>query len=144
MNIFRIISLFFCCSVSAQLLVAQQTKQLKSPDGKLEFSFSLSNDGAPAYSIAYQQNPVILSSTLGLNGWDKGFVLAGISVSKKDTIWKPVYGERSEVRDHYDAMLISLLRNNNEKLKLQIEVRAYNQGIAFRYLFPEHPQGGWM
>ena len=69
-------------------------------------------------------------------------LLSDVSVSKKDTVWKPVYGERSQVRDHYQGMIITLLRNNDENLKLQIQVRAYNEGIAFRYFFPENPKGG--
>jgi len=68
--------------------------------------------------------------------------LSDVSVSKQDTVWKPVYGERSRVRDHYQGMIIALLRNNSENLKLQIQVRAYNEGIAFRYFFPEDPKGG--
>ena len=115
---------------------------LHSPDGKLEFSFGLSSAGAPVYSISHQQRPVVLSSSLGVNGWEHGFVLREVSFSKKDSIWKPVYGERSQVRDHYEEMVVTLLLNNNERLKLQIQIRAYNEGIAFRYLFPEHPQGG--
>ncbi|TMI93756.1 MAG: glycoside hydrolase family 97 protein [Bacteroidetes bacterium] len=138
----KILSFFFYLIVTAPMLLAQQSKTLNSSDGKLEFSFSLSNDGAPVYSISYDQKAVILSSSLGLNGWERGFVLSDISVSKQDTIWKPVYGERSQVRDHYQGMTITLLRNNDENLKLQIQVRAYNEGIAFRYFFPEDPKGG--
>ena len=137
----KILSFLFCFIVSVQL-IAQQSKELKSPDGRLLFSFNLSNEGAPVYSVSYQQKPIVLSSVLGLNGWEKGFVLSDLSFSKHDTTWKPVYGERSIVRDHYQQMTITLLRNNNERLKFQVQVKAYNEGIAFRYLIPEHPQGG--
>ena len=137
----KILSFLFCFIVSVQLN-AQQSKELKSPDGRLLFSFNLSNEGAPVYSVSYQQKPIVLSSVLGLNGWEKGFVLSDLSFSKHDTTWKPVYGERSIVRDHYQQMTITLLRNNNERLKFQVQVKAYNEGIAFRYLIPEHPQGG--
>jgi len=139
---FRIIIFFICGLLCVQCLVAQSSKQVTSPDGKLQFVFDLSNEGAPVYSISYQQKPVILSSSLGLNGWERGFVLTDVSVSKQDTVWKSVYGERSQVRDHYQGMTITLLRNNDENLKLQIQVRAYNEGIAFRYFFPENPKGG--
>ncbi len=142
MRVSKSLSFFCYLVVSASSIFAQESKTLNSPDGRLEFSFSLSNAGAPVYSISYQQKPVVLSSTLGLNGWERGFVLADVSFSKKDTTWKPVYGERNQVRDHYEEMMVTLLRNNNERSKLQIQVRAYNEGIAFRYLFPEHPQGG--
>ena len=139
---FRIIIFFVCGLFCVQCLVAQSSKQISSPDGKLQFVFDLSNEGAPVYSISYEQKAIILSSSLGLNGWERGFVLSDVSFSKQDTVWKPVYGERSQVRDHYQGMTITLLRNNDENLKLQIQVRAYNEGIAFRYFFPENPKGG--
>jgi alpha-glucosidase len=138
----KILSFFFYLIVIAPMLLAQQSKTLNSPDGRLEFSFSLSNDGTPVYSVSYDQKAVILTSSLGLNGWERGFVLSDVSVSKQDTVWKPVYGERSQVRDHYQGMTITLLRNNDGNFKLQIQVRAYNEGIAFRYFFPEDPKGG--
>ncbi|TMI61532.1 MAG: glycoside hydrolase family 97 protein [Bacteroidetes bacterium] len=137
----RIIIFFVCGLLLSQYLVAQSSKQISSPDGKLQFVFDLSNNGAPVYSISHNKKAVILSSSLGLNGWDRGFALNDVFVSKQDTVWKPVYGERSQVRDHYQGMTITLLRNNDENLKLQIQVRAYNEGIAFRYFFPENRKG---
>jgi alpha-glucosidase len=142
MRVSKIATSLLCFFISTQISVAQQSKEIVSPDGKLVFTFSLPKDGAPAYTISYQQKPVVLSSALGLNGWDKGLQVSNMAVSKKDTLWKPVYGERSTVRDHHEEILITLLRGNNERSKVQIQVRAYNEGIAFRYLVPEHPDGG--
>ena len=107
---FKIILLLTGYLFCAQFSAAQSSKQLKSPNGNLQFVFNLSNEGSPVYSISYQQNPIVLSSALGLNGWEKGFVLSNVSFSKQDTVWKPVYGERSQVRDHYEQMVITLLR----------------------------------
>jgi len=136
MHLYKIIPCFFCFIVSIQSLNAQQSKELKSPDGKLVYSFFLTKEGSPRYSIIYNQKPFILTSALGLDGWQKGFVLSGVTFLKRDTTWKPLYGERSLVRDPYRQMTITLL-NNNERTKLQMQVRAYNAGIAFRYIFPE-------
>src|SRR6185312_16536379 len=47
MNFFKIISCFICLMTSAQLLNAQQPKQLTSHDGKLIYSFALTKEGAP-------------------------------------------------------------------------------------------------
>ena len=116
----RVIIFFVYGLLCVQSLVAQSSKQISSPDGKLQFVFDLSNEGAPVYSISYDQKAVILSSSLGLNGWERGSALSDVSVSKQDTVWKPVYGERSQVRDHYQGMIITLQRNNDENLKLQI------------------------
>ncbi len=127
--------------IGAQFLNAQKLRELTSPDKKLVYSFKLTAEGAPEYSINYNQKPFILSSALGLDGWQKGLIVSDINVSKKDTTWKPVYGERSLVKDHYRQMIITLL-NKNESSKLQIQVRAYNAGIAFRYVFPQGLQKG--
>jgi hypothetical protein len=83
--VYRIFVTVFCVVFCLQVVNAQSSQQLLSPDGKIEFSFSLSNDGAPVYSISYQQKAVILSSSLGLNGWERGSVLSDVSVSKQDT-----------------------------------------------------------
>ena len=141
-SMYKIILSIACLLVSVQLLHAQSTQKLSSPDGKLQFTFDLSGEGALNYSITYQQTPIVLSSSLGISGWEKGFALSDVSLAKKDTVWKPVYGERSLIRDHYEEMSITLIRNKDAKRKLQIQVRAYNEGIAFRYVFPEHPEGG--
>jgi len=138
----RIFASFICLLFCVQPLHAQSNLQVKSPDGKLIFAFDLSNEGAPGYNITYQQTPIVLSSSLGLSGWEKGFAISEVSVFKKDTTWKPVYGERSQVRDHYDETTFTLMRNKDERRKLQIQVRAYNEGIAFRYVLPEYKEGG--
>jgi len=142
MKFSKTITCCLCLFISIRLLNAQQSKQLTSPDGKLVYSFNLSKEGVPAYSITYQQKPFVLSSALGISGWAKGLVLTDVAFSKKDTAWKPVYGERNLVRDHYEQMTITFLLNNNERLRFQVQVRAYNEGIAFRYLFPENPVEG--
>ena len=141
-SMYKIILSIACLLVSVQLLHAQSTQKLSSPNGKLQFTFDLSGEGALNYNITYQQTPIVLSSSLGISGWEKGFALSDVSLAKKDTVWKPVYGERSLIRDHYEEMSITLIRNKDAKRKLQIQVRAYNEGIAFRYVFPEHPEGG--
>lgn len=73
--------------------------------------------------------------------------------------WTPLYGENATVSDNYNAMTMhytkgeaattSGLTSNTggqtyDKRKfyaLDIEVRAYNEGIAFRYSFPETTNG---
>ncbi|MCK9638789.1 MAG: glycoside hydrolase family 97 protein [Prolixibacteraceae bacterium] len=138
----KIIVSLLCFFVSVYAVSAQESKTLTSPDGKLSFSFTLSSKGIPGYSVAFLGKPVIFQSTMGVEGWEKGFALIGMTKSKQDTVWKPVYGERSQIRDHYQGMSINLLKGNNPRLKMQVQVRAYNEGIAFRYFFPEFPEGG--
>lgn len=57
-----------------------------------------------------------------------------------DYTWYPLYGERSTIRDRYNAATMYLSKKDGSNYRLNIEVRAYDEGIAFRYFFPEHPQ----
>ena len=54
--------------------------------------------------------------------------------------WHPLYGERSTVREAYNEATMYLSKKDGSNYRLNIEVRAYDEGIAFRYFFPEHPQ----
>lgn len=56
-----------------------------------------------------------------------------------DSVWTPLYGERSSVRDRFNSATLHLSRKDKSDYRLDVEVRAYNEGIAFRYFFPEHP-----
>ena len=63
-----------------------------------------------------------------------------VSYGKHDEVWNPLYGERSTVRDCYNAGTLYLSKKDGSKYRMNIEVRAYDEGVAFRYFFPEHPQ----
>ena len=56
-----------------------------------------------------------------------------------DTTWRPVYGERAEVRDQYNQLVLDLQERGESRLRLQLVLRAYNEGVAFCYVIPEQP-----
>lgn len=138
----RLLFIFLCVFLSVQMLDAQQVKTLSSPDGKIVFSFSLTGEGVPQYAVSYEGKPIVLTSSLGINDWQKDLIVAETALSRKDTTWKQVYGERSLVRDHYQSMVLSLQKKNRGTTLLLLQVRAYNEGVAFRYFFPEGENGG--
>lgn len=129
-----------CFVLSAITTWAQDSLSLNSPNGKIHFQLSVANGGA-TYFTSYQQKEIIKSSALGISGWDH-LNLHSVTSIQKDTLWKPVYGERNSIRDHYNAKVFSFWKNNNKRQTIQIEVRAYNEGIAFRYFFPEYNSSG--
>ena len=110
--------LLFC---SMQSAAAQETVQTLSPNGKLAITVSL-QDGAPRYEVTYQGKPVVLESALGINGngdWSRGMRIAGVTRSSRDTLWTPVYGERSEIPDRYNQ---SVIRFANFSITVRTEV----------------------
>lgn len=56
-----------------------------------------------------------------------------------DSVWHPLYGERSTVHDRFNSATLHMSRKDKSNYRLDVEVRAYDEGVAFRYFFPEHP-----
>jgi len=119
---------------------AQDSLSLFSPNGKIRFQLAVTNEGI-TYSAFHQQKEIIKPSALGISGWDH-LNLHSVTITKKDASWKPVYGERNIVRDHYNATIFSFRKNNSGRQVIQLVVRAYDEGLAFRYCFPEYSAAG--
>ena len=110
---------------------------MTSPDGKYQFTLSDSG-GQLHYSLTWNGKQTVKPSLLGINAnveWRDGVEIGTVDSSRKDTIWHPVYGERSEIKDCYNAWKI-LVNRQNGRDKLILDIRAYDEGIAFRYHFP--------
>jgi alpha-glucosidase len=99
-------------------------------------------DGQPEYDVTYAGRTVIRDSALGLNLDEKpfgAFEIVGTKTGSVDTTWKPAVGEREIVRDHYRHLLVELQERQAPKRRLSIEFRAYDEGVAFRYVLPKQP-----
>ena len=111
---------------------------ISSPDGKMQMKM-YDKGGSIFYTVSYGGKAIVLESLLGVNGageWKNGIAVDKSTDTSVDLTWKPVYGERSIVRDHYNQSEIDLTQANNPRNRLKLIVRAYNEGIAFRYFFP--------
>lgn len=111
-----------------------QSETLLSPDGNIKFTMQADSNGELAYAISYKDKPVILNSSLGISGWERNLQIEDIQKSTSDTVWKPVYGERAEVKDQYNQS-VYVLKTEGHGNRLHIIVRAYNEGIGFRYKY---------
>jgi alpha-glucosidase len=119
--------------------------QLTSPDGSLVLTFAMSHfdgsTGCPTYSVTRSGKVLIATSKLGLT-FDAGGLLqnhlAIVSESKRasDSVWQPVYAEKSPIRDHYNELAVNLQELIPPHRELQLTFRAYNEGVAFSYTIP--------
>jgi len=120
---------------------AEEVLTCTSPDGHNVISLQLV-DGTPRYDVTYAGQALIRDSAMGLNLDEKPFgrfEVIGSRSRSVDTNWKPVVGEREVVRDCYRHLIVSLQEQTEPKRKLSIEFRAYDEGVAFRYVLPEQP-----
>lgn len=113
-----------------------------SPDREIEISFNVDSTGIPLYSVFYKGKPVITPSSMGFEFKDvlpmkAGFKIEKISTTHLDEVWDLPWGEQSSVQNNYKEMLIELKEANAPNRKLNIYFKAYNDGIGFRYEFPE-------
>ncbi len=114
---------------------------LKSPDNKTVFRLFINEDGSMNYTVSYMGKKVVDPSALGVENWQNGLRLFATRFFSKDNWWTPIYGERSRVHDRYRAAVFSFQQKEDSAQAMQIEVRAYNEGIAFRYYFPQGNNG---
>ncbi len=116
---------------------------LTSPDGNVSLSFGLTSEGQPEYSVTFLGEQIIKPSTMGFDLKDaapltSGFKIDKVTHSQADETWTPVWGENSEIRNHYNTMTVSMSQKDGDTVrKMDIEFRVYDDGAAFRYIFPE-------
>lgn len=153
--------------------VAKAVETLQSPNGKYQFTFS-QKEGKLLYSLDYAGKPVLEAGELGVNidnhlvesamgipvdnsnVWTNGMEVTSVDRRSEDNTWKPVYGEYAQIRDRYNEMTIHLLKggkhqdgggtayDKRQQYLLDIIVRAYDEGVAIRYHFPEATNGLFM
>ena len=97
---------------------------------------------SPLTSITSGNRTLVANSRLGLslkNGEPlaRSFRVVDTRRSENDETWQPVYGERSEIRDHYNQFEVDLADSQTPPRRVTLRFRAYNEGIAFCYHFPK-------
>lgn len=122
--------------------LAQNQWQVLSPNGNLQASVNLDMNGFLYYKVDYIENnvaeQVIKPSLMGVKRADETFlsnlVFEDISTQIIDENYSMISGKQTNLRNYANEMSIRFIYNNK---KLVIIFRAYNDGVAFRYYFPE-------
>lgn len=139
-----------------------ESRNLLSPDGNLEMTFSLTSDGTPQYALNYKGEPVILPSGMGfdlrgvlkaqkldynadgsisksdrepVSSFHDGFRLEDCVTSSFDETWSPVWGEEDAIRNNYNELAVNLVQTSTDR-RLTIRFRLFDDGLGFRYEFP--------
>ncbi len=121
-----------------------------SPNGNVVLKFEIDAQGRPTYEMTYKGKAVVLPSHLGLElAKDKhaskglketdlmeGFSLKSEQTTEFDETWQPVWGETRDIRNHYNEYA-AVLQQQKEQREIIIRFRVYDDGIGFRYEFPQ-------
>ena len=119
---------------------SQSPWHVASPNGQIVFT--LSDQPALHYSVDFHGKRLLDDAGLGVELEGRPALSSGMhSVATKtgsndETYTIPV-GKTSSVRNHYNALTADF--TNNSGVKLSIEIRAFDDGVAFRYVVPPQP-----
>lgn len=133
--------LTFTSAVSLGAQDSQPAPRVASPNGELTLALSNSEgaSGGLRYAVDFRGKHVFDPSPLGLKLEGQPALGPGMHVvhvdtkSVDDTYTIPV-GKTSSVRDHYNAAHVDLTDATGRKLS--VELRAYDDGVAFRMIVP--------
>lgn len=130
-----------------------------------------SNDKQMYYTLSYKGKTVVLESELGVlienqtfesalgvpndtcKVWGENLKFNDVQRKSSDVTWNPVYGENATIRDNYNEMTLLFRKgeapkqvssdgyDKNKSYFMNVIVRAYNEGVAVRYHFPEPTNG---
>lgn len=131
-----------CLGWACQNESANPALTAQSPDGKNKLSFELNANGVPTYRFQHGEQTVIDTSTLGFEFKDMDPMLGGWTIlhSESDNhneTWEMPWGEQRTVTNHYNRLKVYLQEIEAPQRKLHIEFKVYDDGLGFRYEFPE-------
>jgi alpha-glucosidase len=115
---------------------------LRSPDGRLEVTVSLR--GALRYAVRVDGQPLLGESRLGLlfrDGSELGSEVEFLRAEHQqaDATWENPWGKRRQVRDEHNELRLILRQISGVPRRFDVVFRAFNDGVAFRYLLPSQP-----
>ena len=131
----RKFAIFGLAAVLAASCAQSQEPVVTSPDGSLQVRLE-DEDGVLRYSVSKDGECIVLPSRLGfelMGGNTLGDRTEILSVEKEKTrtSWETVWGEQRIIEDRHNGMTV-------HTANLDIEVRVFDDGLGFRYIFPEH------
>ncbi|WP_404338252.1 glycoside hydrolase family 97 protein [Sphingomonas sp. MMS12-HWE2-04] len=132
--------LILAASGLSALPAAAQDLELVSPDGTNRIALQLSAAGSPVYTVARRGAAVLAPSPIALD-LDSDTIgaklaLLGSERTSADTRYPIVVGKASEGRDHYNQLVVHYQEEAGQRRKLDLVLRAYDDGVAFRTLIP--------
>lgn len=147
---------------------AVQIEQRQAQDGKKQLYYSLHYGGKAAVlesELGVLIENQLFESAMGIENdpserWFENLDFRNATERSKDSTWHPVYGERNAVRDHYRELTLHFTKfeevavlaeglqgttyDKRRSYEAEVVFRAYNEGIAFTYRFPETKNGAFL
>jgi len=118
---------------------SKDTWELNSPSGELTFIINNNEEGRLSYTVRASGQELLSQSSLGIRRSDDDFTsgLKFNNASKaeiKNEAFDLVAGKKLKITGTWNERSVSFLNQNNKEI--QLIIRMYDDGAAFRYYFP--------
>lgn len=136
----RTCAIIFLCWLLQACTQADMQRQVNSPDGQIAISVELNKNGQLFYQVNKNSEALLMPSQLGFSLQKQraldSFKLLSTQVTSYKKNWQAVWGERKNISNEYNELFIALQDTQSER-KVNMRFRAYDDGVAFRYEFPQ-------
>ncbi|WP_435416513.1 glycoside hydrolase family 97 protein [Polaribacter aestuariivivens] len=131
-------------SLSTLLSCSVASSGVSSPDENIKVNFHLNEIGKFFYTITYKDKAIIDTSFVGFDLIDapnltKGFIAKVRKPEEVNETWQMPWGEQLNVVNHYNEILVELQERDSLQRKINLVFRVFNDGVGFRYEFPQQP-----
>ena len=120
--------------------------RVASPDGRNEVALEV-REGRLSYGMTRDRRPLVLPSVLGFDlrgapALRDGLRITDTARASHDEWWTQPWGEVARVREHYNELAVLVEETAEPRRRFTVRVRAFDDGIGFRYELPEQPRLG--
>ena len=117
--------------------------RVASPDGRNQVTVEI-HEGRLNYSLTRDGRTLILPSLLGFEFQGApplrdGLRLTDTTRQSHDAWWTQPWGEVARVHDHHNELAVSVEESAAPNRRFTLRVRVFDDGLGFRYEFPEQP-----
>ncbi|MFC4231947.1 glycoside hydrolase family 97 protein [Parasediminibacterium paludis] len=130
----------FCCLFSFGNIIAQKNIKLQSPNGQIAFNLFIQKN-RPFYTVTFKNETLVQPSSLNLV-FDDGAALENCKMRQPPTFsegiddYQLIVGKTSVVKQPYKQAIIFFESLDGAKYHVNLEVKIFDDGLAFRYLLP--------
>jgi alpha-glucosidase len=123
---------------------AQTVATIDSPGKRLTVSLEVDGDGRPSYVVSCGGKQVIAPSRLGFiladqPKLDRNFKFVSEARRSVDESWDQPWGEWKSIRNRFNELRVRFTERAKPGRSLDVVFRVYDDGIGFRYEFPDQP-----
>lgn len=117
-------------------------QSISSPNNRLTLDLQINEAGIPYYTLMHDHKLAILQSYLGFEleneaDFTDDWEITHTEISDFSENWEMPWGEKRTVKNEYRELFAELSKKNNPARKINLRFRLYNDGLGFRYEFPE-------